>query len=410
MPHSKLDISNIRAQFPVLNQTVYDKPFIYLDNAATTQKPASVISSTVDYYSSYNANVHRGIHFLSDRSTSAVESTRRYVQKFINAKGICEIIFTKSTTDSINLVASTYSKISLLPGDQVVISAMEHHSNILPWQAVCKEKKAELKVIPVLETGELDMEQLKIMMSGKVKIVSLCYVSNTLGTINPIKEIIAIAHKFGAVVLVDAAQALAHIPIDVQDLDCDFLAASAHKAYGPTGVGILYAKQKYLEEMPPYQLGGGMVDNVSFNSVTYSSIPHKFEAGTPNIAGIIAFEQALKFIDEVGFEKIQSHESNLLQCLLESLSILKNVVLLGSSIHRVSIISMYIKGIHSLDVGMLLDANGIAVRTGNLCTQPLLDLFKAPNVVRISCAMYNTEQEILQISKKFNTFIEKLYR
>ncbi len=410
MPNSKLDVYSIRDQFPILNQKVYDKPFIYLDNAATTQKPLSVISSIVDYYSSYNANVHRGIHFLSDRATNAIEDTRSYVQKFINAKDNCEIIFTKGTTDSINLVASTYAKNCLLPGDQVVISAMEHHSNILPWQVICNERRAKLQVIPVSENGDLDMEEFHSLMSGKVKIVSIIYVSNTLGTINPIKEIISVAHKAGAVTLIDAAQALSHLPIDVQDLDCDFLAASAHKAYGPTGVGILYAKKKYLEEMPPYQVGGGMVNSVSFNSAVYSPIPHKFEAGTPNIAGIVAFEEALRFITQIGFEKIQSHEYSILKCLLGCLSNINNVVLLGSSVNRLSIISFYVKGIHSLDIGMLLDANGIAVRTGNLCTQPLLDSYKSPSVIRISCALYNTEQEILQLSEKINNFIEKLYR
>lgn len=408
MPHSKLDVSSIRDQFPVLKQYVYGKPLIYLDNAATTQKPLSVISSTVDYYSSYNANVHRGVHFLSDRSTDAVENTRRSLQEFINAKDSCEIIFTKGTTDSINLVASSYTKNCLLPGDNIVISAMEHHSNILPWQVICKEKQAELKVIPILENGDLDMEKFHNLMSESVKIVSIAYVSNTLGTINPVKEIVSFAHKFGAVVLIDAAQALAHLPIDVQDLDCDFLAASAHKAYGPTGVGILYAKQRHLEDMPPYQSGGGMVDNVTFNSATYSSIPYKFEAGTPNIAGIIAFREALKFINEIGFEKIRNHECSLLKCLLECLSGLKNITFLGSSSHKSSIVSLYVKGVHSLDLGMLLDANAIAVRTGNLCTQPLLNLYGSPSAIRISCAVYNTEQEILQMSEEFSRFITKL--
>lgn len=396
---STFNLSNIREQFPILKQNIYGKPLVYLDNAATTQKPLSVINSTVDYYTKYNANVHRGTHFLSDTTTCAIEATRKFVQKFINAEESSEIVFTKGTTESINLVAECYAKKFLEAGDEVIISGMEHHSNILPWQVVCKEKKALLKIIPITKEGTLDLNDFERLLSRRTKIVSIIHVSNVLGTINPVKDIISLAKKYGAVVMLDSAQALAHMPIDVQDLNCDFLAASAHKVYGPTGVGILYAKREFLEQMDPYQVGGGMVNSVNYESFIPSEIPFKFEAGTLNIAGIFAFQSALKFISDIGFEEIQKHESSLRECLLKSLSSIDRVSIIGQSCNRSAIVSFAVSGMHHLDIGLLLDANGIAVRSGNLCAQPIMNFFGIPGVLRVSCAVYNTEEEILRMSE-----------
>lgn len=392
-----LDFSKIRDQFPILRQQVYGNPLIYLDNAATTQKPFSVINSMVDYYTKYNSNVHRGSHFLSDAATMCIEGSRKCVQKFINAKSSSEIIFTKGATESINLVAQSYGRKYLKRGDEVIISVMEHHSNILPWQIICRERQAELKIVPISGEGELDIDRFSKLLSSKTKIVSLCHVSNVLGTINPVKKIVALARGYGAVVLVDSAQALAHIPIDVQDLDCDFLVASSHKAYGPTGVGVLYAKERHLEGMDPYQTGGGMVNNVTLDSFAVSEIPFKFEAGTLNMAGIFAFQSALNFISEVGFSAIQSHEANLKSFLVAELSKIEDISILCESANRVAIVSFFVKKIHPLDIGILFDSKGIAVRAGSLCCQPLMNFFNVSGVVRISCAIYNNEAEILQL-------------
>lgn len=390
-------ILGLRNEFPILNKKVYDKPLVYLDNAATTQKPRVVIDKITNYYGSENANVHRGSHFLSDGATSELERVRSDIQKFINARDSAELIFTSGATESINLVAYSYARKFLQKGDEVLISVMEHHSNILPWQHVCKEKQATLVVAPLTESGDLDMARFCELLSTKTRLVAMAYVSSTTGVVNPIKGIVEQAHRYNATVLVDAAQALGHLPMDVQELDCDFLVASAHKAYGPTGVGILYAKASRLDEMDPYQMGGGMVSKVSFENYAFASAPHKFEAGTPNISGILGFGEALKFMKDVGFDYIEKHEGLLTKILLEGLSKIGGINILNqNSADRIGIVSFYSKNLHALDLGVLLDANGIAVRTGSLCAQPLLDFLGVLSLVRISCAVYNTEEEILK--------------
>ena len=405
--HNALDIQKIRAQFPALHQTIHGKPLIYLDNAATTQKPQAVLDALVRYYQHDNANVHRGIHTLATRATAALEATRQRVQQFIGAANTEEIIFTAGTTASINLVAATYGQAQLQAGDEVIISHMEHHANIVPWQMLCQAKGAILKVIPISKTGELILPALEELLTPKTKIVAINYVSNTLGTINPLKEIIQQAHAQGAIVVVDGAQAAPHLPIDVQDLDCDFLALSAHKAYGPTGVGILYGKKVLLEEMPPYQGGGEMIRAVTLTHTTYNDLPYKFEAGPPNIADIIAWQEALNFIKEVGYENLRAHEDKLLTYALDLLGGLKKVRIIGTAPSKVSVFSFTIEGMHHLDVGMLLDANGIAVRTGHGCTQPLMDFFDIEGIIRASFAIYNTKEEVAQFAAVVTRIVQQ---
>jgi cysteine desulfurase / selenocysteine lyase len=405
--HNVLDIQKIRAQFPALHQTIHGKPLIYLDNAATTQKPQAVLDALAHYYQHDNANVHRGIHTLASRATAALETTRQRVQQFICAAAAEEIIFTAGTTASINLVAATYGQAQLQAGDEVIISHMEHHANIVPWQMLCQAKGAILKIIPISETGELLLTALEELLTPKTKIVAINYVSNTLGTINPIKEVIQQAHAQGAVVVVDGAQAAPHLPIDVQDLDCDFFAFSAHKAYGPTGVGVLYGKKMLLEKMPPYQGGGEMIREVTLTHTTYNDLPYKFEAGTPNIADIIAWQEALNFIEEIGYENFRTHEGRLLNYALDLLGNLKKVRVIGTALSKVSVLSFTIAGLHHLDVGMLLDANGIAVRTGHGCTQPLMDFFGIEGVVRASFAIYNTKEEVEQLAAAVTRVVQQ---
>ena len=411
---AKLNIESIRKQFPVLHQNVNGKPLIYFDNAATTQKPLSVINAIKDFYEHDNSNIHRGVHTLAERATTAFEATRKTVQQFINSKESEEIIFTKGTTDSINLVAQTFGKANLKAGDEVIISAMEHHSNIVPWQMICEEKGAILKVIPINDAGELLMDDpiaigFEKLLSPKTKIVSVVYVSNALGTINPIKNIIEKAHAVGAKVLIDGAQAVSHLDIDVQELDCDFLVFSAHKLYGPTGVGILYGKLELLESMPPYQGGGEMIKEVTFEKTTYNDIPYKFEAGTPNIADVIAFKYAIDFVNEIGKEEIRNYENELLSYCVNRLLELNNsitnnpITFIGTSKNKISVLSFTINGMHHFDVGMMLDAKGIAVRTGHHCTQPLMKFFGIDGTIRASFAVYNTKQEI-------DVFVEALER
>jgi cysteine desulfurase/selenocysteine lyase len=404
LQHTPLDILAIRAQFPALHQQIYGKPLIYLDNAATTQKPKRVLDALLAYYQFTNANVHRVLHSLGGQATHDLEKTRESVKNFIHAAHAEEIIFTAGTTASINLVAYSYGQTLLKPGDEILISHMEHHANIVPWQLVCQSTGAVLKVLPLTDNGELQLDSLDRLLTPQTKIVAITYVSNNLGTINPLQEIISKAHAQGAVVLVDAAQAVAHLPIDVQELDCDFLAFSAHKVYGPTGVGILYGKRKLLEQMPPYQGGGNMIKQVQFDQVTYNELPYKFEAGTPNIAAIIAFREALGFIQELGYEAIQHHEQQLLAYAHRHLSRLPTIQLIGTAIHKVGIISLVIPGHHPFDVGMLLDAQGIAVRTGHSCAQPLMHRLGIEGVIRASLAVYNTLDEI----KQFVSTIEKI--
>ncbi|MDH5367063.1 MAG: cysteine desulfurase [Cyclobacteriaceae bacterium] len=389
-----MDVKTIREAFPILHQQVNGKPLIYFDNAATNQKPISVIQSINDYYSRDNANIHRGNHSLADRSTANFEETRSAIQQFIKAKEADEIIFTSGTTESINLVASTYGRATINKGDEIIISGMEHHSNIVPWQLLCEEKGAILKVIPVTEIGEIDFDQFRELLSTKTKIVSIVYASNSLGSINPIKAIIEEAHQFGAVVLIDGAQASAHLEIDVVSLDCDFFALSAHKMYGPTGVGILYGKRDLLEAMPPYKGGGEMIKEVSFIKTTYNDIPYKFEAGTPNIADVIAFKKAIEFINDIGKEAIAHHENELLVYATEKIKQIDRVKIIGEAKEKVSVLSFVIDGIHHFDIGQMMDAKGIAVRTGHHCTQPLMHQFGIEGTVRASFSIYNTKAEI----------------
>lgn len=391
---SHFSVEEIRKLFPILHQEVNGNPLVYLDNAATTQKPLSVIDALGAYYETDNSNIHRGAHTLAARATEYYEKTRVSVKEFINAPSEEQIIFTKGTTESINLVAATYGRKFIGKGDEIIISTMEHHSNIVPWQMLCQESGALLKVIPITDTGEIVMEEFDKMLSSRTKLVSVVHVSNALGTVNPIREIIDKAHSVGAKVLVDGAQSTSHLSVDVQTLDCDFLAFSAHKLYGPTGLGVLYGKRELLEAMPPYQGGGEMIKEVDFAGTTYNVIPFKFEAGTPNIADVIAFQKALEFFKEIGRENIHAHEQDLLNYATEKLSTIKGFIPVGTAKEKVSVLSFLINGMHPFDVGMMLDAGGIAVRTGHHCTQPLMKRFGIEGTVRASFSVYNTKKEI----------------
>jgi cysteine desulfurase/selenocysteine lyase len=353
-----------------------------------------VINAVSDYYKQYNANIHRGIHTLAEKATKAFEATRQSMRSFVNARQVEEIIFTRGVTESINLVAASYGRKYLKEGDEIILSGLEHHSNIVPWQMICEEKKAKLKVIPVTEEGEVDLSVYRQLLNSKTKIVAVNHASNSLGTINPIQEIIHLAHQAGAVVLIDGAQAAAHLKIDVQELDCDFYCISSHKMYGPTGTGILYGKKELLEAMPPYMGGGEMIKNVSFEKTTYNDIPYKFEAGTPNIADVVALNEAVAFIHSIGKETIAEYESELLDYAAEKLKSINRVKLIGTAKEKVAVQSFVVDGIHHFDIGQMLDARGIAVRTGHHCTQPLMDRFKIEGTVRASFSVYNTKAEI----------------
>jgi cysteine desulfurase/selenocysteine lyase len=388
------DVNTIRKSFPVLEREVNNQLLVYLDNAATSQKPQVVIDALNYYYSNYNSNIHRGIHTLAEEATAAYEATRNTVKDFINATFPEEIIFTRGTTEGINLVAYTWGRKNINAGDEIIISTMEHHSNIVPWQILCEEKHAVLKVIPINDDGELLIDEYKKLLSPKTKLVSIAHVSNALGTINPVKKIIDLAHENDAHVLVDGAQSTVHLDIDVQDMDCDFFDFSGHKVYGPTGVGVLYGKKKILEEMPVFMGGGEMIKEVSFEKTTYANLPYKYEAGTPNIADTIALKVALDFITETGKELIRNHENNLLKYATEQMKSITGLRIIGNAKNKASLISFIIKNIHPQDVGVLLDNQGIAVRTGHHCTQPLMNRFKIPGTIRASFAMYNTKQEV----------------
>ena len=389
-----LNINHIRSQFPVLHQEVNGKPLVYLDNAATTQKPKSVIDALSNYYQKDNSNIHRGAHTLAARATDYFEKTRLMVQEFINAREPEEIIFTKGTTEGINLVASTYGRKHIQKGDEIIISTLEHHSNIVPWQMLCEEKEAVLKIIPINDKGELLLEEFDKLLSSRTKLVSIVHVSNALGTVNPVEYIIEKAHSVGAKVLLDGAQSSSHLPIDVQKLNCDFFALSAHKIYGPTGLGVLYGKRVVLEAMPPYMGGGEMIKEVTFDKTTYNDIPFKFEAGTPNIADVIAFQKALEFVNDLGKKHIVAHENEVLRYATDKLLTIKGFIPVGEAADKVSILSFLIQGMHPFDVGMMLDAGGIAVRTGHHCTQPLMNRFQIEGTVRASFSVYNTEEEV----------------
>lgn len=387
------NIDKIRADFPILSRKVNGHPLVYLDNAATSQTPDQVVNCIVDYYHRYNANIHRGVHTLSQEATDAYEAARQKIQKHFNASYAHEILFNSGTTDGINLVAQSFTTL-LNEGDEIIVSAMEHHSNIVPWQMLCERSGAVLKVIPMNEEGALIMSEYEKLLSKKTKLVFVNHISNALGTINPIKKIIQLAHENGAAVLIDGAQSCSHIKPDFQELDVDFYVTSAHKMCGPTGVGILYMKEEWGKKLPPYKGGGEMIAEVSFEKTTYADLPHKFEAGTPNIAGGIAFGAAIDYLNNIGFDAIVKHETELLNYATEKLSEIEGLKIYGTGPEKTSVISFNIEGIHPYDIGTIVDKLGIAVRTGHHCAQPIMDFFKIPGTVRASFAFYNTFEEV----------------
>jgi cysteine desulfurase / selenocysteine lyase len=388
------DIHSIRKDFPILSREVYNKPLVYFDNGATTQKPQCVIDSVNDYHSYKNSSIHRGVHFLSEQATGEFEEARKTVQQFINARYAHEVIFTPGTTASINAVAFSFGERYIREGDEIIITEMEHHSNIVPWQMLCERKKAVLRVIPFTDEGQLNLEAIDRLITEKTKLIGVIHVSNTLGTVNPVEEIIAKAHHHNIPVMVDGAQSIQHTPIDVQKMDCDFFVFSGHKIYGPTGTGILYGKEKWLEEMPPFQGGGEMVDVVTFEKTTYNVLPFKFEAGTPNYIGAIGLAAALKYVSKLGIENILKHEQMLLQQGTEKLTALGYIKFYGTAPHKSSILSFSINGVHPYDAGMIIDKMGIAVRTGNHCAQPVMQHYGISGTIRASLAFYNTSEEI----------------
>lgn len=393
MIQTSIDIATIRKDFPILNREVNGKPLVYLDNAATSQTPQQVIDVIVEYYQNYNANIHRGVHSLSQEATDAYEAAREKIQKHFNVAKPHEVILTSGTTHSINLVANGFTSF-LKEGDEILVSAMEHHSNIVPWQMLCERTGGVLKVIPMNQDGELIMEEFHKLLSSKTKLVFCNHISNALGTINPIKEIIEASHEVGAAVLVDGAQAAPHIKADVQALDVDFYTVSAHKVCGPTGVGMLYGKEEWLNKLPPYQGGGEMIAEVTFEKTTYADLPHKFEAGTPNICGGIAFGAALDYINNIGLEAIAQYEEELLNYATEQLLAIEGLKIYGTAANKTSVISFNIEGIHPYDIGTILDKLGIAVRTGHHCAQPIMDFYRIPGTVRASFSFYNTKEEV----------------
>lgn len=388
------DVNRIRKDFPILEEEIYGKPLVYLDNGATTQRPLQVVERMTEYYLRYNSNVHRGVHYLSNKCTDANEQARETVREFINAVSTDEIIFTRGTTESINLVAHSFGEAFIREGDEIIVTEMEHHANIVPWQMLCERKKAVLKVVPFNGKGELNMEEFGKLLNERVKLVGVAYVSNVLGTVNPVKEIIDAAHALGAYVLVDGAQAIQHIPVDMQALDCDFFAFSGHKVYGPTGVGVLYGKRGLLEQMPPWQGGGEMIKEVRFEKTTYNDLPFKFEAGTPDFIGVIGLGEALEYVKGIGLQDIASYEHDLMNYAMEQIRTVPNIILFGEAAEKSSVISFGIGGIHHFDLGTLLDKMGIAIRTGQLCAEPVMQHYGVTGMARASIAMYNTREEI----------------
>ena len=388
------DVHKIRADFPILSRTVHDLPLVYLDNAATTQKPQAVIDAITRYYNSDNANIHRGVHLLSQIATDAYEAARETVRQFIHAESTAEIIFVRGTTEGINLVAQTYGRQHVGAGDEVVITAMEHHSNIVPWQMLCEEKGAHLRIAPISDDGELLLDQLEALLTPKTKFLAVPHVSNALGTVNPIARIVEMAHRRNIPVLVDGAQAVAHIPVDVQALGCDFYAFSSHKLYGPTGTGVLYGRREMLEVMPPYHGGGDMIRSVTFEKTIYNQLPYKFEAGTPNMAGVIGLAAAISYVQAIGLDAIAAHEHDVLVYGTEALRSISGLRLIGTAREKAGVLSFVIEDIHPHDIGTILDQQGIAIRTGHHCAQPVMQRFGIPATARASLAMYNTRQEI----------------
>ena len=388
------DPDSIREDFPILKQLVHGKPLVYLDNAATSQKPQVVIDALTRYYSTDNSNIHRGVHLLSERATQAYEAARAKVQRFINAAQSKEIIFTRGTTEAINLLANSYGRENVNAGDEVLITAMEHHSNIVPWQILCEEKSARLRVAPINDDGELILEEFEKLVNKKTKLVSLPHISNALGTINPIRAIVEIAHHHDVPVMVDGAQAAPHMKLDVQELDCDFYAFSGHKVYGPTGIGVLYGKAGLLDAMPPYQGGGDMIASVTFEKTTYNTLPYKFEAGTPNIAGTIGLGAAIDYVNQIGIDRVARYEHELLSYGTEALLQIPGLRLIGTAKEKAGVLSFVLEGVHPHDVGTILDREGIAIRTGHHCAMPLMERFGIAATARASLAFYNTEEEI----------------
>ena len=388
------DVGRVREEFPALKQLVHGKPLVYLDNAATTQKPQLVIDAITRFYQEDCSNIHRGVHLLSERATKAYEDARLAVQQFINAADPAEVIFVRGTTEAINLVAHSYGRTHVQAGDAVLISAMEHHSNIVPWQILCEERGARLRVVPMNGRGELLLDELEKLLTPRTKLVAVSHVSNALGTVNPVRQIIAMAHEHGIPVLVDGAQAVPHLQVDVQELDCDFYAFSGHKMYGPTGVGVLYGKKRLLEAMPPYQGGGDMISSVTFEKTTYNRLPFKFEAGTPNIAGVIGLGAAIEYLERTAVDRVAAHENHLLTYATERISSLPGVRLIGTAQEKAAVLSFVLEGVHPHDIGTVLDHEGIAVRTGHHCAQPVMQFFGVPATARASFALYSTEEEV----------------
>lgn len=404
---ARLNIEKIRSEFPTLHQEVFGKPLIYFDNGATAQKPQQVIDAIQLYYTKENANIHRGVHHLSQVATEKYERARTTIQQYINAETSAQVLFTKGTTDSINLVAFSFGEL-MQPGDEIIISEMEHHSNIVPWQMLCERKGCVLKVIPINEKGALKMDVYRELLSDRTKLVAVTHISNTLGTINPVEDIIELAHAKGAKVLIDGAQSIQHSKIDVQALDCDFFAFSGHKVFGPTGVGVLYGKKDVLESMPPYQGGGDMIAKVTFEKTTYNELPHKFEAGTPNISGGICLGTAFEYLASLDMEAVEAHEQELLHYAEEQLKEIESVRIIGTADRKTSVVSFVVEGAHPFDIGTLLDKQGVAVRTGHHCTQPLMDIFEIPGTVRASFAFYNTKEEIDVFIKALRRSVDML--
>jgi cysteine desulfurase/selenocysteine lyase len=406
--HSHFDVARVRADFPILTERVHGKPLVYFDNAATSQKPRAVIDAEQHFYQSLCSNVHRGVHDLSERATQAYEATRVKLQRFLNAAESREVIFVRGTTEAINLVASTYGRKNVGAGDEVLISGMEHHSNIVPWQMLCEEKGAGLRVAPISDRGELILEEFEKLLGPRTKLVAVTHVSNVLGTINPVREIIAMAHRRNIPVLLDGAQAAPHVPVDVRALDCDFYTISGHKLFAPTGIGALYGKAKLLEAMPPYQGGGDMIASVTFEKTIYNSLPYKFEAGTPNIAGTLGLGAAIDYLNQLGFDRFAPYEHELLVYATEALAQIPDLRIIGTAKEKAAVISFVLDGLHPHDVGTVLDQEGIAVRTGHHCAQPLMERFQVPATTRASLAFYNTFEEVDALVKGIHKVKELL--
>lgn len=389
-----LDVIKIRQDFPILSREVYGKPLVYLDNAATTQKPRQVIEKLTDYYTNYNSNIHRGVHYLSQKATNEYDNARNIIRNFINAGHSEEVIFTRGATESVNLVASAWGRQNIGRGDEILITHMEHHANIVPWQVLCREKEAILKVAPINDDGELIFDEFEKLITEKTKLISFVHISNSLGTINPAKQLIELAHSRNIPVLLDGAQSVQHTKIDVRELDCDFFVASGHKIYGPTGIGFLYAKKSLLESMQPYQTGGDMISSVSFEKTTFNELPYKFEAGTPNIAGAIGLGEAIKYLEGIGLENIARYEAELLEYGTDLLQAIGGLKLIGTAKHKSSILSFVLDNAHPHDVGTILDMDGIAIRTGQHCTEPVMKRFGIPATSRASISFYNTKEEL----------------